>query len=56
MGTQPVYTKRFGRLELPNVSIVDKYGCYIPNHPELTKNELHEIVNIVNTVMRNSDA
>tara|TARA_R110000824_G_scaffold45728_2_gene132055 strand:+ start:2934 stop:4097 length:1164 start_codon:yes stop_codon:yes gene_type:complete len=48
MGTQPMYTKRFGRLELPNVSVVDQHGCYVPNHPELTQNELHEIVNIVN--------
>ena len=56
MGTQPMYTKRFGRLELPNVSVVDKYGCYIPNHPELTEDELYKIVTIVNNVMETPNA
>ena len=26
MGTQPFYEKEYGRLELPNVSIIDKFG------------------------------
>ena len=39
MGTQPFYVKKYGRLELPNVSIIDKYGFYIPNHPGLSKYE-----------------
>ena len=37
-----------GRLEFPNVSIIDKYGFYVPNHPHLTKKELSTIINIVN--------
>ena len=48
MGTQPFYVKEYGRLELKNVSIIDKYGFYIPNHPHLTKKELHKIIYIVN--------
>lgn len=52
MGTQPVYEKRYGLLKLPNVSIVDKYGCYIPNHPELSIKELNKIVEIVNACMK----
>ena len=48
MGTQPFYEKKYGRLELPNVSIVDKYGFYIPNHPYLTKQEIILICNIIN--------
>ena len=48
MGTQPFYAKKYGRLELPNVSIIDKYGFYVPNHPHLTKEELFKIINIVN--------
>ena len=48
MGRQPVYKKKFNSLELKNVSIVDNYGCYIPNHPQLTDEELEKIINIVN--------
>lgn len=48
MGTQPFYVKKYGRLELPNVSIIDKYGFYIPNHPYLTIEELELIIDIVN--------
>ena len=48
MGTQPFYVKKYGRLELPNVSIIDKYGFYIPNHPHLTEGEIFKIINILN--------
>ena len=48
MGTQPFYVKKYGRLELPNVSTIDKYGFYIPNHPHLTTNEIRFIIDIVN--------
>ena len=48
MGTQPFYVKKYGGLELPNVSVVDKYGFYVPNHPTLTYDEIELICNIVN--------
>ena len=48
MGTQPFYVKKYGRLELPNVSIVDKYGFYVPNNPMLIPNEISFISDIVN--------
>ena len=48
MGTQPFYVKKYGKLELPNVSIIDKYGFYVPNHPHLTENEILTITGIVN--------
>ena len=48
MGTQPFYVKKYGELKLPNVSTIDKYGFYIPNHPHLTSDELNTIVEIVN--------
>ena len=47
MGTQPFYVKEYGKLELPNVSIIDKYGFYIPNHPNLTEDEIEFISYIV---------
>lgn len=51
MGTQPFYIKKYGRVELPNVSKVDACGLYIPNHPKLTEEEISRmcdcIINIV---------
>jgi len=49
MGTQPFYVKKYGRLELPNVSIVDKYGFYVPNHPMLTEEEIEFICELINS-------
>jgi len=52
MGTQPFYVKKYGRKELPNVSQIDKYGFYIPNHPGLEKEDILKITNIIkNTAM-----
>ena len=48
MGTQPFYIKEYDELRLTNVSIIDKFGFYIPNHPYLTKKELTKIIDIVN--------
>ncbi len=48
MGAQPMYVSRYGRLDLKNATIVDQYGCYIPNHPDLTNDERQTIVNTVN--------
>tara|TARA_Y100001938_G_C8100572_1_gene441349 strand:- start:1972 stop:3123 length:1152 start_codon:yes stop_codon:yes gene_type:complete len=48
MGTQPFYVKEYGELKLPNVSIVDKYGFYVPNHPNLTIDEIKLISDIIN--------
>ena len=49
MGTQPFYVKKYGRLELPNVSIVDKYGFYVPNNPKLTEEEIEFICELINS-------
>ena len=43
MCNQPFYVKKYGRKKLPNSEIVDKYGFYIPNHPELTEVEIKMI-------------
>ena len=48
MGTQPFYIKEFGKLILPKVSIIDKYGFYVPNHPKLTEDDIMKVVNIIN--------
>ena len=52
MGTQPFYIKKYGRVELPNVTKIDECGLYIPNHPNLTEEEINRmcdcIIKIVN--------
>ena len=48
MGTQPFYVKHYEKLELPNVSIIDKDGFYVPNHPKLTVDEIAFITEIIN--------
>ena len=48
MGIQPFYIKKYGRLELPNVSIIDRYGFYVPNHPKLWEDEIKFICKIIN--------
>lgn len=51
MGKQPMYTERYGTLELANVSIVDKWGFYVPNHQEMTEDDVRRVCNIVNSVI-----
>ena len=48
MGTQPFYVKKYGELKLPNVSMVDRYGFYVPNHPKLTEGEIEFICHTIN--------
>ena len=48
MGIQPSYVKHYGRLELPNVSLIDRDGFYVPNHPKLTTDEITFIAEIIN--------
>jgi len=48
IGNQPFYIKDFGRLELPNVNLVDKFGFYIPNHPDLDESDIIFISKIIN--------
>ena len=49
----PVIAKNrneIGKKELPNVSIIDKYGFYVPNHPGLSEQEILKITNIIKGV------
>ena len=47
MGNQPFYIKEFGAKMLPNASIIDKCGFYIPNHPGLTPQDILTITNLI---------
>ena len=51
MGNQPFYTSRYGNKALTNCDIVDAYGLYIPNNPELTKEELDLMITTINNII-----
>ena len=46
MGTQPFYVKEYGELRLPKVTIIDRYGFYVPNNPKLTTDDIDFISTI----------
>lgn len=48
MGTQPFWVKRYGPQVLKNSTLVDKYGFYVPNHQDLTKESIEFISSIIN--------
>jgi CDP-6-deoxy-D-xylo-4-hexulose-3-dehydrase len=47
MGTQPFYKKLYGELNLPNCTIVDNCGIYVPNHPNLKEEDIKLICEII---------
>ncbi|HEX3324636.1 MAG TPA: DegT/DnrJ/EryC1/StrS family aminotransferase [Solirubrobacterales bacterium] len=50
LGNQPFFVERYGRLDLPNASIVDRQGCYLPNHHLLTAADIELVCELVNSV------
>jgi len=52
MGNQPFYKKIYGIKKLPNCSIIDDRGIYIPNHPKLSNKQIEFmcslIINLIN--------
>lgn len=48
---QPFFTKTYtNKNKSENAKLIDEYGLYIPNHPMLTKAEVMQIADIVNSV------
>jgi CDP-6-deoxy-D-xylo-4-hexulose-3-dehydrase len=47
MGTQPFFIKRYGRHETTNSAIIDSCGIYVPNHPQLSKDDVEFICKTV---------
>tara|TARA_Y100001938_G_C8084750_1_gene431279 strand:+ start:1258 stop:2412 length:1155 start_codon:yes stop_codon:yes gene_type:complete len=52
MGTQPFYVKKYGVLKLPNVTMIDEFGFYVPNHPKLTGEQIKFICGLINEGIR----
>ncbi len=47
MGTQPFYKKRYGTYILPNCSIIDSRGLYVPNHPTMNEQDIQLICELI---------
>jgi CDP-6-deoxy-D-xylo-4-hexulose-3-dehydrase len=47
MGTQPFFISRYKRHETLNAKTVDDCGIYVPNHPNLSKEDIEFICKIV---------
>ena len=50
MGLQPAWRDVYGECVLPNATIVNDYGMYVPNHQSLSHNDVETICEIINTV------
>jgi CDP-6-deoxy-D-xylo-4-hexulose-3-dehydrase len=48
MSKKPMWINNFDGVILPNCQIINEYGFYIPNHQDLTDNEIKLISEIVN--------
>ena len=48
MGRQPFWIKAYKQLSLKNADMVHKYGFYLPNHQDITEENIKTIANIVN--------
>ena len=48
MSKKPMWYERFGKCSLPNCEIVDEFGFYIPNHQDITEEQINIISNIIN--------
>jgi CDP-6-deoxy-D-xylo-4-hexulose-3-dehydrase len=48
LANKPFWYENFIKPKLKNCELIDQYGFYIPNHQDLTKNDLDKIIKIIN--------
>ena len=48
MSKKPMWYEKFGKVSLPNCERINEFGFYIPNHQDLTEDQIKIITNIVN--------
>ena len=47
MANKPMWYEKFGKVDLPNADLIDKFGFYVPNHQDLTKEEIIKLCRII---------
>jgi CDP-6-deoxy-D-xylo-4-hexulose-3-dehydrase len=50
MSKKPMWTNNYDEVYLKNCDLINKYGFYIPNHQDLSIEEINFITNIINNV------
>ena len=50
MSKKPMWYERFGKVSLPNCEKINEFGFYMPNHQDLTSEEINIICTIINNV------
>ena len=53
MASKPMWTLQYGAVSLPNCELVNEYGFYLPNHQDLSKDDINKIASIVNNKILN---
>jgi dTDP-4-amino-4,6-dideoxygalactose transaminase len=48
MANKPMW--KGSKENLSNCNLIDKFGFYLPNHQDLTKDQILKITNILNTI------
>lgn len=48
---QPFWYERYGKKKLPNAKKVHKFGLYLPNHQNISVDEIKFICNIINKIL-----
>lgn len=48
MSKKPMWYEKYGKVSLPNCEKINEFGFYIPNHQDLTKNQIKTITDIIN--------
>ena len=49
MASKPMWKDKYTIPNLPNAELIEKYGFYVPNHQDLTSQELSQITDIINS-------
>ena len=48
MATKPMWYNENDIPSLPNCELVNEFGFYVPNHQDLTKDDINKITSIIN--------
>jgi CDP-6-deoxy-D-xylo-4-hexulose-3-dehydrase len=48
LANKPFWYENYGKVKLKNCELLDECGFYIPNHQDLTKDNLNKIIQIIN--------
>jgi CDP-6-deoxy-D-xylo-4-hexulose-3-dehydrase len=48
LANKPFWYENFTKMHMKNSNLIDEYGFYIPNHQDLTQEQLNKIIKIIN--------